>query len=102
MAKDTSISIRLDSKLKEQTEIVLKQFGLNMTTVINMLFNQIVRDQAIPLSLTLNPRMSALDELILARAERNSGCLGRTAKSVADDMERIIADAAATSNGEDV
>ena len=93
MVKDTSISIRMDSKLKEQTESVLEQFGLNMTVVVNMLFRQIVREQAIPLSLTLNPRISVLDELMLARNERISGYPGRTAEAVADDMERIVAEA---------
>jgi len=102
MAKDTSISIRLDSKLKDQAEKVLEQFGLNMTVVINMLFHQIVREQAIPLSLTLYPRMATLDELKLAQAERNSGYLGRTAKSIADDMERIVAEAETKYNEEEV
>jgi len=93
MAKDTSISIRLDSSLKEETESVLEQFGLNMTVVVNMLFKQIVRDQAIPLSLTLYPRMSTLDELILAKTERVDGHVGRTAAAVVDDMDSMVADA---------
>lgn len=88
--KNTSISIRMDSELKEQTEGVLEQFGLNMTTVINMLFHQIVREQAVPLSLSLKSRDYAMDELMIAKAERQAGYAGRTADSVADDMERII------------
>ena len=91
MVKDTSISIRMDSQLKEQTENVLAQFGLNMTTVINMLFHQIVRERAIPLSLSLNRRVS--DELSSAMADRLAGYSGRTANSVADEMERIITEA---------
>ena len=93
MAKDTSISIRLDSALKDKAESILEQFGLNMTVVVNMLFHQIVREQAIPLSLTLNPRMSTLDELRIAGIDRISGYQGRTADAVADDMERIVAEA---------
>ena len=93
MAKDTSISIRLDSELKKQTDNVLEQLGLNMTVVVNMLFRQIVREQAVPLSLALNPRISSLDELRLASAERVSGYIGRSAGAVADDMERIVAEA---------
>ena len=91
--KDTSISIRLDSQLKEQAESVLDQLGLNMTTVVNMLFHQIVREQAIPLSLTLKPRLSVVEELSLAKSERLAGYVGRSAARVADDMERIIVDA---------
>jgi len=92
MAKDTSISIRLDSGLKEQAENVLEQFGLNMTSVVNMLFHQIVREQAIPLSLSLRPRISVADELELAKAERLAGYKGRSADRIVDDMERIIAE----------
>ena len=88
MIKDTSISIRLDSQLKEQTENVLAQFGLNMTTAINMFFHQIVRERTIPLSLSLDRRVS--DELDFAKADRLAGYVGRSAKSVADEMEKII------------
>jgi len=91
--KNTSISIRMDSSLKEQTENVLEQFGLNMTSAINMFFHQIVREQSIPLSLSLKPKQTGLDELSLAKAERLSGYVGRTADNVADDMARIIAEA---------
>ena len=93
MIKDTSISIRLDSRLKEQTESVLEQFGMNMTTVVNILFHQIVREQAIPLSLSLKPTNYAIEELNYAKAERLAGYMGRTANSVANDMERLITEA---------
>jgi DNA-damage-inducible protein J len=90
MAKDTSISIRMDSELKRQSERVLAQFGLNMASVVNMLFHQIVRDKAIPLSLSLNPQIKVNDELLFAQTERRSGFTGRTADEVADEMEKII------------
>ena len=93
MPKDTSISIRLDSQLKEQTESILGQFGLNITSVVNMLFHQIVRERAIPLSLTLNSRIRVNEELHYAKADRLAGYIGRSADSVADDMERIISEA---------
>jgi len=93
MLKDKSISVRMDSGLKEQAEIVLDQFGLNMTTVINMLFRQIVREQAIPLSLSLKPGENIIDELMLAKSNRQAGHAGRLASSVANDMERIIIEA---------
>ena len=95
--KNTSISIRMDSTLKEQTENVLEQFGLNMTAVVNMLFHQIVREQAIPLSLSLKPKQNVLEDLIFAQSERSAGYVGRTAEDVAMDMERIITEA---ENGE--
>ena len=91
--KNTSISIRMDSVLKEQTEDVLEQFGLNMTAAVNMFFHQIVREQSIPLSLSLKPKQTGVDELSLAKAERLAGYVGRSADDIAMDMERIIAKA---------
>ena len=90
MMKNTSISIRIDSELKERTEAVLVQFGLNMTTVVNMLFHQIVREQAVPLSLSLRPKEYAMDEIMLAISERQAGYVGRTADDIVNDMEYII------------
>ena len=95
MAKDTSISIRLDSELKECAENVIEQLGLNMTVVVNMLFRQIVREQAIPLSLSLSTPMRVLDDLALAKAERAAGYQGRSMDNVVSDMERIVAEAGA-------
>jgi DNA-damage-inducible protein J len=91
--KDKSISIRMDSGLKEQTEIVLDQLGLNMTTAVNMFFQQIVREQAVPLSLSLKPTVNAFEELEFAKVERLAGYTGRTASNVMGDMEQIIAKA---------
>ena len=88
--KDKSISIRMDSSLKEQTETVLEQFGLNMTTVVNMLFRQIVREQAVPLSLSLKPTTNTLEELKSARTERSEGYVGRTANDVIGSMEQVV------------
>jgi DNA-damage-inducible protein J len=90
MPKDISISIRMDSELKRQSEHILAEFGLNMTAVVNMLFHQIVRDKAIPLSLSLTPQAKVNDELLFAQLERRSGFVGRTAEEVADEMEKTI------------
>ena len=90
VTKDTNVNIRLDSRLKEQAEDILAQFGLNMTTVVNMLFHQIVRERAIPLSLSLNSASSVIDELNWAKEYRLAGHRGRDADSVADDMVKII------------
>lgn len=93
MTKDTSISIRMDSKLKEQVECVLEQFGLNMTTVVNMLFRHIVREQEIPIPLTLYPNLSVAEELELAKKERESGIRGIPMSELIKEMELIVAEA---------
>jgi len=89
--KSANISIRTEPKLKEQTEDVLNQLGLSVTTVVNMLFHQIVREQAVPLSLSLKSKNSALDDLLHAKAERQAGYNGRPATRVIQDMKQSIA-----------
>lgn len=53
-----NMSIRTDSELKAQAEEILEQLGLNMNGTINMLLKQIVRDKAVPLSLSLRSEQS--------------------------------------------
>ena len=47
-----NMSIRTDSELKAQAEQVLSQLGMNMTGAINMFLRQIVRDRAVPRSIS--------------------------------------------------
>ena len=53
-----NMSIRTDSELKAQAEEILEQLGLNMNGTINMLLKQIVRNKAVPLSLSLRSEQS--------------------------------------------
>ena len=50
-----NVSIRMDDSLKKQTETVLDQLGITMSTAINMMAKAIVREQGIPFSLTVVP-----------------------------------------------
>ena len=95
MAKDTSISIRIDSELKEQAEDIITKLGLNMTVVVNMLFRQIVREKSIPLSMSLTTSERILDDLAYAKTQRQQGYKGRSFDDVVVDMERIVAEAEA-------
>lgn len=90
MKKTTGISIRVDADLKQQSEEVMAKFGLNMTTTVNMMLRQIVREQAIPLSLSLNPKTPLQDDLIFAQLERMAGYGGLSGEAVADKMEQMI------------
>ena len=68
-----NMSIRTDSELKAQAEQVLSQLGMNMTGTINMFLQQIVRDRAVPLSLSLSSEQSLYADLLKARTEREQG-----------------------------
>lgn len=88
-----NVSIRMDSELKAQAEQVLSQLGMNMTGTINMFLQQIVRDRAVPLSLSLSSEQSLYADLLRARTERAQGLPGRSAEEMLSEIDRIIAEA---------
>jgi len=88
-----NMSIRTSSELKAQAEAVLAQLGMTMNGTINMFLHQIVRDKAVPLSLSLSSEQAVYADLLSAQTERARGHAGRNARDVLRDMDRIIADA---------
>ena len=88
-----NMSIRTDSELKAQAEQVLSQLGMDMTGAINMFLRQIVRDRAVPLSLSLSSEQSLYADLLRAKAEREQGIEGISASQLLEDMDRIIGEA---------
>jgi len=50
----TSMNIRTDIEIKKQAEELFATLGLNMTTAVNMFLRQSVRNQALPLELSIN------------------------------------------------
>lgn len=85
-----NMSIRTDSELKAQAEKVLSQLGMNMTGTINMFLQQIVRDQAVPLSLSLSSEQSLYADLLRARTDRARGVGYLAADTVLRDIDRAI------------
>ena len=59
----TTIQVRMDSALKQQVEAKLKSMGLNMSTTINMLAHQIVRQNRIPFDIIADDIAPQLDDL---------------------------------------
>ena len=88
-----NVSIRMDSELKAQAEQVLSQLGMNMTGTINMFLQQIVRDRAVPLSLSLSSEQSLYADLLRARTERAQSLQGRSAEELLSEIDQIIAEA---------
>ena len=60
----TSINVNVDSKVKEQASIILKDLGLNMSTAINMFLNQVVKRNGIPFEVTNPKKNKDLDEAL--------------------------------------
>lgn len=50
----SNICIRLDDKLKKQFDYLCDEFGLTMTTAINMFIKTVVRENRIPFEIAIN------------------------------------------------
>ncbi len=89
-----NMSIRTDSELKAQAEEVLSKLGMTMNGAINMFLNQIVRDRAVPLSLSLSSEKSLYADLLKARIDRANGAEYVPADVVLAEMEAAIREVA--------
>jgi addiction module RelB/DinJ family antitoxin len=49
----------MDDALREQTELILSELGLNISSAVNIFARQIVRSRGIPFPLTLAERQTA-------------------------------------------
>lgn len=52
MANTINVNIRVDEDVKRQTEALLTEMGLNMTTAVNMFLRQVLRTGGIPFEVT--------------------------------------------------
>lgn len=72
----TNINIRTDSELKAAAEKIFEEFGLNMSSAINMFLKQAVRINGIPFELKLElpnaETKAALDEYPKMKANTKS------------------------------
>ena len=91
MPGNANLSIRVDSALKAQTEEVLSELGMTMTGAFNMFLKQIVRERAVPLSLSLDSSNALYADLLEARTARLDGYQGRGGWDVLSDMRDAIA-----------
>ncbi|HEW8784911.1 TPA: type II toxin-antitoxin system RelB/DinJ family antitoxin [Streptococcus pneumoniae] len=79
-----SISIRLDSEVKEQAQQVFSNLGMDMTTAINIFLRQAIQYQGLPFDVRLdeNRKLTDLDQ------NRN---MSQSFESVSDLMEDLRA-----------
>ena len=57
----TTIQVRMDTVLKQQVEQKLKSMGINMSTAVNMLAHQIIRQNRIPFEIIADESSPSLD-----------------------------------------
>lgn len=60
-----NVSFRMDDNLKKQTEAILDQLGMNMSTAMTLFAKAVVREHGIPFALTVDPFYSAANQAIL-------------------------------------
>ncbi|MBQ6985918.1 MAG: type II toxin-antitoxin system RelB/DinJ family antitoxin [Oscillibacter sp.] len=90
MPGNANLSIRVDSDLKAQAEDILSELGITMTGAFTMFLKQIVRERAVPLSLSLDSSNALYADLLEARTARLNGYQGRDGWDVLSDMLKAI------------
>ena len=81
----TTVQIRMDADLKRETEELLHEMGLNMTTAINIFAKAIVRRRRIPFAITA-AEDTLKDDLADVRAHRNLSRVFSSPDELFDDL----------------
>ena len=84
----TSMSIRLDSEVKEQAQLVFNHLGMDMTTAINIFLRQAIQYQGLPFDVRLDARGKLLQVVTDVEQNRN---MSQPFESVSDLMEDLRA-----------
>ena len=84
----TSMSIRLDSEVKEQAQQVFNNLGMDMTTAINIFLRQAIQYQGLPFDVRLDESRKLLEVLTDLGQNRN---MSQSFESVSDLMEDLRA-----------
>ncbi|VKZ60744.1 addiction module antitoxin, RelB/DinJ family [Streptococcus pneumoniae] len=83
-----SISIRLDSEVKEQAQQVFSNLGMDMTTAINIFLRQAIQYQGLPFDVRLDENRKLLQVLTDLDQNRN---MSQSFESVSDLMKDLRA-----------
>ena len=84
----TSMSIRLDSEVKEQAQQVFNNLGMDMTTAINIFLRQAIQYQGLPFDVRLDESRNLLEVLTDLDQNRN---MSQSFESISDLMEDLRA-----------
>ncbi len=84
----TSMSIRLDSEVKEQAQQVFNSLGMDMTTAINIFLRQAIQYQGIPFDVRLDESRKLME--VLGDLDQNRN-MSQSFVSVSDLMEDLRA-----------
>ena len=81
------MNIRMDSEIKKKAQELFAQFGLDMTTAVNMFLTQSIRQRGIPFVLQLDPFYSETNQERLIEAAKRMEKTGGTVHELIDEED---------------
>ena len=100
MATTTAMTIRIDTDLKNNAENILKQLGLTPTSLMQMLYSQIVIQRALPFSVALPPEEIPIsiedltDDELRNELEKGINCHKRGHVYSLDEFKKLVPEVA--------
>ena len=82
----TSMSIRLDSEVKEQAQQVFNNLGMDMTTAINIFLRQAIQYQGLPFDVRLDENRKLLEVLTDLDQNRNMSQSFESVSGLIEDL----------------
>ena len=82
----TSMSIRLDSEVKEQAQQVFNNLGMDMTTAINIFLRQAIQYQGLPFDVRLDENRKLLEVLTDLDQNRNMSQSFESVSGLREDL----------------
>lgn len=87
----TSMNIRIDEQVKKQAQELFAEFGLDMTTAVNLFLRQAIRENGIPFSLKLDvPNRETIEAIREVEEMKKNPKLGKTYDDVDMMMKELL------------
>jgi DNA-damage-inducible protein J len=86
----SNINIRVDSKVKEEAEVLFNKIGMNMSTAMNIFLRQSIRYGGIPFEIRLN-EVNEVTRSVIEDVENNRK-LSRSFDNLKELMEDLNAE----------
>ena len=88
---NTSMNIRMDGEIKRQAQELFAEFGLDMTTAINMFLRQAIREHGIPFDLKISiPNDNTLAAIKEVELMKSNPSIGKKYDDVDTMMKELL------------
>lgn len=89
--KSVNMNIRMDESTKKQAQRLFSEFGLDMTTAINMFLKQAIREQRIPFELKLYaPNAETIEAIEEVEEMKRTGDFGKVYNDVDGMFKELL------------